>query len=188
MPRLENAKHEAYSLNIAKGMKQMDAYSHAGYSANPSAASRLATSPMIADRIDELKVELRKNMSKALSRPRDETAETLAEMGLTIEWVAIQYKEIYEEAVKDCSFAAANSAVQSIQKLIEADAEGGGADEAVVAPTIKISEVTDMLVAVKALAQLGQKEGDEEMRDVTPLSPQQILAAQAGSEDADHES
>lgn len=188
MPRLDNPKHEAYALNLAKGMKQVDAYSHAGYNSNPSAASRLATAPMIADRIDELKVELRQNMSKALTRPIDEMSGTLEEMGLTIEWVATQYAHIYEEAIKDCSFAAANSAVNSIQKLIEAGADGGGAEEKQVSPTIKINEVTDMLVAVKALAQLGQEKGSSDLRDITPLSPQQILATQTGPENADNES
>ena len=75
MPRLDNPKHEAFALNLAKSVKQIEAYALAGYSPNPSAASRLAAEPMIADRIVELQTEIRGKINTAMARPNEETFE-----------------------------------------------------------------------------------------------------------------
>lgn len=190
MPSLDNPKHEAFALHLAKGMKQVEAYTHAGYSPNPSAASRLAASPIIVDRVDELKKEIREVMRTSVAYPSAENAESFREMGLTVEWVAEQYREIYEQSLSSGSFAAANAAVQNIQKMIENDKNAGGDDETTKVEPIKINDVTDMLVALKALSEVGQKEGKddgdglESMKDITPS---QILATRGVSNDDDHQ-
>ena len=191
MPKLENPKHESFALNIAKGMKQGEAYVHAGYSANASAASRLASSPYIVDRITQLEKEIMAKMNEVMTRPSTEAAESLAELGLTMDWVARAYQTIYTEALDAKSFAAANSAVASIQKLIEIENTGNPEPEANANQLVNLNDVTGLVKELKALAELGQNEGTDfepEMVDVTPaLSPADILAVKGADDDPDNQ-
>lgn len=192
MPILPNPKHESFALNLAKGMKQGEAYVRAGYQGNPSAASRLASMPMIVDRVTELEKEIMARMSEVMETNSEEAAQSLAEMGLTMEWVALAYKKIYQDALKDGSYAAANSAVANIQKLIEMEKSGKNGEEEDDTPLVKLNDVTNMLAEARKLMELGQKEGNDEddMIDVTPspdTTPAQILATRNISNDADHE-
>jgi len=185
MPRLDNPKHEAYAIGLSKGMKQLEAYAHAGYTPNPSAASRLSVTPTIADRVDELKEEVKAQMSLALTATEAGDYESLAEMGISIEWVAAQYRQIYVQAMDVNSLAAANSAISNIQRLLELEKNEGKGPVEDTGPAIKINDVTGMLTALKELAQLSQKEGDEPlpMIDVTPSA---ILATQALADNDDY--
>lgn len=192
MPKLENPKHEAFALNLAKGQKQGEAYVRAGYTGNPSAASRLAAQPAIVDRVAELEKDIMGRMSEVLDKNSEEAARTLAEMGINMAWVATAYKKIYDKAIQDASYAAANTAVANIQKLIEVENNGGKAKDEDDTPLVKLNDVTHMLTEARKLIELGQKEGKApEMVDVTPDStttPAQILATRSASNDPDHQS
>lgn len=62
MPALENARHERFAQELAKGKTQEQAYIDAGYSPDAARvnASRLMTNDNISERVDELKQEIAK--------------------------------------------------------------------------------------------------------------------------------
>lgn len=163
MAILENAKHEAFARALSKGMSQKKAYVHAGYSANDSAASRLASSPDVQARVGELKEEVHQKINKALAEPNEENFQSLADMGLTMEWCANAFKNIYETALDQGQLAPANTAVSNIQKLIEINGAGTGETEDNPESLIKVSEVTDMLDSLKGV--IDAAKGPEEIRD-----------------------
>jgi hypothetical protein len=119
MPKLENPKHEEFCLYLARGYKQGDAYVRAGYSENKGAASRLSRTTAITERVDELRREIKAKVETAIAVPSADNWQSLEDMGLTLEWVAAQYKTIYDQAILQGALAPANVAIQSIQKLIE---------------------------------------------------------------------
>lgn len=55
MPVLDNARHERFAQELAKGKSQADAYIAAGYRGDKTAASRLSTNVNVQARIAELK-------------------------------------------------------------------------------------------------------------------------------------
>lgn len=55
---LENAKHEKFAEGLAEGKTNRAAYKDAGYKPCDSAASRLASSEKVKERVDELKVRV----------------------------------------------------------------------------------------------------------------------------------
>jgi phage terminase small subunit len=57
MPALENARHERFAQELAKGASQTDAYLAAGYKGDKTAASRLSTNVNVQQRIAELKAK-----------------------------------------------------------------------------------------------------------------------------------
>lgn len=175
MVELENPRHEKFCQLRARGVKQGEAYIQSGFAKNPGAASRLASSPVIIDRIQEIEDSVREKVTTAITVPGDveEGLETLAEMGLDMAWVANAYSTIYQQALTAGSFAAANSAIANLQKMIEI--EQNGAPEVVVAESDKISvqDTLKMLNVMKDMATLAQKsqngpEPEPEMIDVTP--------------------
>lgn len=184
MARLENPKHEAYAYNLAKGMKQKDAYAQAGYTANDSTASRLANSHDVKKRVEELKVEIYQKINQAMDSPNEETFGTLKEMGLTMEWCANAFKKVYTDALAAGQFAPANAAVKNIQTMIEIQGEGKGADEIEEESQIKVSEVTAMLTGLAGVIEAAKEKGPEEIqdpadtaRDVTPTEITKVLGA-----------
>lgn len=188
MAKLENPKHEAFAYHLAKGEKQAKAYVLAGYNDNASAASRLAASPIINSRVIELKKEISKRITEAMDRPNEETFGSLAEMGLTMEWVANSFKDIYTMALADGQYAAANSAVSNIQKLIEIEKDGTTEDEGEKEQLVNIKDVTAMLTAAKELTLAAAPESEEPI-DITPadtVSPQQLLEIKNTGDDDDH--
>lgn len=151
MPQLENPKHEEFALLLARGVKQGEAYIKAGYSENKGAASRLAASPKVQDRIEELKKEIHSKIQTAMTVPSEQNWESLADMGLTMEWVAEQYKTIYEESLTAGSFSAANTAVQNIQKLIEIEKNASGSEDGEKEEKISVKDTLALLKGMKDL-------------------------------------
>lgn len=119
MPRLDNDKHEEFALLLSRGVKQADAYIKAGYAPNKGAASRLAQAVRIADRVQELRTEASAKRELAIAAVENEDWQSLSDMGLTTEWVAQKYKEVFEAALGAGSYTAANASIAGIQKLIE---------------------------------------------------------------------
>jgi len=59
MPVLQNARHERFAQEIAKGRTQAEAYELAGYkpsATTPQAASRLLSNVKVAARVEELQL------------------------------------------------------------------------------------------------------------------------------------
>lgn len=119
MPILDNAKHEEFAVQLSRGVKQGEAYTRAGYAPNKAAASHLAASIRISDRVDELKEERLKARDTAIALVEDGDFKSLADQGFTLEWVAAQYKTIYQESLENGVYGASNTAIAGIQKLIE---------------------------------------------------------------------
>lgn len=171
MAALENPKHEEFALLLARGVKQGEAYMKAGYSENKGAASRLAGSPKMEDRVEELKTEMSRKITTAMSTHATEDWESLAEMGLTMEWVAAQYKEVYEGSMVAGSFASANSAIQNIQKLIEIEQNGKSGDDEGAEASVSVKDTLALLQGFKDIMSAPvepQPEELEHMRDITP--------------------
>jgi hypothetical protein len=129
MPELENPKHEKFAGLLARGVKQGEAYKRSGFAANAGAASRLAQAVRIQDRIADLQREIHTKIVETMEQPDENGFKTLAEMGLTIPWVAAKYRHVYEESVEAGSYAAAVSALGNIQKLIEIENNGRSGDD-----------------------------------------------------------
>jgi len=171
MPQLENQKHEEFALLLARGVKQGDAYKKAGYAENKGAASRLAASPVIQDRVEELKKELMNRVNSVIAVNTKDNVESLREMGLTMEWVAAQFKEIYTASLQAGSFSAANSAVENIKKLIEMERNSKQADDASEAPRFNMKDmlgVLDKVADVVAASKEKTLETDPVLINVTP--------------------
>lgn len=173
MPILENPKHETFAYHLSRGMAQKKAYVQAGYEANDSSASRLAASPQIQSRITELKEDVHQKINRAMAEPNEENFQSLADMGLTMEWCAAQYKKIYTEAMDQKNLAPANTAIANIQKLVEINGAGTGVVEQDTESLIKVSEVTGMLDSLKGVIEATQgpienEDPADSARDVTP--------------------
>lgn len=173
MAKLDNPKHEAFALGLAKGLSQSKAYVQAGYNKNPAGASKLAQSPAVIARVEELKDEIAANVNRAMTNPSEETFGSLAEMGITMDWVAGSYKRIYEEALQAGQYAPANTAVANIQKLLELEGRGKGDDQTDGDSKIAISDVNTMLGKVKDLVEAAKGTEQPEIIDITP--PDRVL-------------
>jgi phage terminase small subunit len=70
MAALENARHERFCQEVAKGQPAYKAYIAAGYSENGArpSASALLTNPNVSARIDELKAALEKRTGYTQAR------------------------------------------------------------------------------------------------------------------------
>lgn len=167
MPKLDNPKHDEFARLLAQGVKQGEAYIKAGYSENKGAASRLAASPKIQDRVEEYKKEIAQKVQTAMTVVSEENWQSLADMGLTMEWVAQQFKTIYEESLTAGSFSAANTAVQNIQKLIELEKNGKSDEEKATEEKYSVRDTLALLKGMKdIMAEVPQQE--PELVDVTP--------------------
>ena len=93
MPALENARHEKFARNLVKGMSQEQAYTDAGYEAEPGLSAQVCASRLLSnvitvrDRVAELqaqvaaRVGLDRERTTALALEDRETARSLGQMG-----------------------------------------------------------------------------------------------------------
>lgn len=171
MPALENPKHEEFALLLARGVKQGEAYKKAGYAENKGAASRLAASPVIQDRVEELRRELLDRVNSVIAVNTKDNVESLRQMGLTMEWVATQFKEIYSAALTAGSFSAANAAVENIKKLIEMERNAKQDDDVTDAPKFNMKDMMGVLDKVGDIISASKeppKTPPPDMIDITP--------------------
>jgi phage terminase small subunit len=168
MPKLENPKHDEFALLLARGLKQGEAYIKAGYSENKGAASRLAASPKVQDRVEELKKEIAQKVQTAMTTVSEENWESLAEMGLTYEWVARQYQEIYEASMQAGSFSAANTAVQSIHKMVDIEKNASSGDENSKESRISVTDTLALLQGMKEVMSAAPVPDKQAYIDITP--------------------
>ena len=151
MPILDNPKHEQYASFLARNMPQGKAYQKAGYTANAGAASRLAAAPDIKARVEDLREENNRAVVRFMDDTTVDNAKSLVELGLTRNWCAVSFKEVYDKALEEGQFSAANAAVVNIQKLVDME---NGTDDGTTKPgnnSVDLTAVTDMLKAAKEL-------------------------------------
>jgi len=172
MPKLDNPKHEAFAGHLARGLSQTKAYSQAGYNQNPAGASRLAASPAVIARVEELKKEVAQKIQVAMKNPSEKTFGDLADMGLTMEWVAESFKNIYEKALAAGKFDPANTAVSNIQKLLELEGKAKENEEDADAPKLNIKDVNRLLENTADVIRAARENPGPEMIDVTPEEKQ----------------
>jgi hypothetical protein len=170
MPKLPNQKMETFAANLARGVKQGLAYAQAGYAPNAGAASRMAQSPQIVDRVAELKDEISAKLHDLMLPDGGgdilETAGSLAEMGIDMLWIANAYKKIYETSYQNGAYGAANTAVANIQKLVEIE-QGGGTKsrEEDGEDRIKVSDALALVRAMGNVARAASGLPDAEVTD-----------------------
>lgn len=178
MPVMENEKHESFALGLAKGLPQIKAYTTAGYTANASAASRLAGTPEIKRRVEELKKERHQKFNEVMIAPDEDFEEgvkSLRDMGITIEWIANAYRNIYMDALDSGQYSAANSAVSNMQKLVEIEGAGTPNDDFEKESSIKLSEATALLDSVRGVIEASKSSTELPMVDITPNEPEPEL-------------
>lgn len=168
MPKLENPKHDEFARLLAQGVKQGEAYLKSGYAENKGAASRLAASPKVQDRVEEYKKEIAQKVQTAMEVVSEENWKSLADMGLTLEWVATQYQVIYEQSVAAGSFSAANTAVQSIQKLIELERNGKADGDKSEEEKYSVKDTLTLLKGMKDIMQETNTPVEHTYLDITP--------------------
>lgn len=166
MPELPNHKHEAFAFGIARGLSQAHSYVQAGYKHSDSAASNLAKKPEVKKRVEELRQEMMEAANAVVKSPSEENLEELTRLDLTLDWCAMQYKEIAEKAKKAGQFAPANQAIKNIQTIIELD---GTSDS-------NNPEDGEEKFSIKAIKELGEVFSNmPDIVDVTPEEEQEVV-------------
>ena len=167
MARLDNPKHEAFAGHLARGLSQAKAYTQAGYNPNPAGSSRLANSPAVIARVEELKNEIANKIDRAMQVSDEESFGSLAELGITIEYIAKRYKELSYAAQSAGQYAPAINAVDKLEKLLDISGrQGSGDSDSRDAPKVAIREVNQMLGNLTALVKASRESGD--IIDITP--------------------
>jgi len=155
MPKLPDKRHEAYAQALAINCSQQTAAKRAGFTAgatNKAFLSRLANRKDVKERVEALKKETSQKIQAVMTvSPAQETG-SLAEMGLTMDWVTEQFQNVYDKALKAGNFSAANASVQHLQKILETEQAEQG-DAAVEAGADKIS-VKDTLALLSDLREI----------------------------------
>jgi len=168
--KLDNPKHEEFALLLARGVKQGVAYQKAGYAENKGAASRLAQSPVIQERVAQLKDELMDRVHAVLAVNTKDNDESRKDLGLTLDWVATQFKNIYENALAAGAFAPANTAVENIKKLIEMERNAKNVEDPDDIPKISMKDMMGVLDKVAGvIAASKEVPADLPMINITPV-------------------
>ena len=178
MPALKNPKHELYARLLSEGKKQKDAYVGAGFKFNAGGASRLAHRADVAQRIEELKgkafgalVKARDSDNLPTEIPDD--AQTLRDLGISLLWVAQQYKDMHERAVEANQFAPAIKAIENLQKMLAAEAGNDDDSPSIDTDRIPVKAMTEMLREIRMIGEGKVVVVDpvDMAEDVTPKEP-----------------
>ena len=156
MALLPNHKHERFAQLIAKGWKKYEAYEEVGYAGgNRSAATRLAQRPDVAARI----VELQATNAAPVNAIQSAKDGSLADMGLTMVWVAEAYLTIHSKALEARRFKEANDALSAIAKLVKAErSEGADAPAQFRGPAISVADTLALLSSMKDVMHIGRNQ------------------------------
>lgn len=169
MAKLDNPKHEAFAGHLARGLSQTKAYTQAGYNPNPAGASKLANSPAVIARVEELKTEIAIKINAAMDEPNEDTFGELAASGLTMDWIAQRFKTLSLEAQQAGQFSAAIKATENLQKIVELKGRGNGsAEEEDTSPKISLKDMTKLIQAQTDLIKAHKASEEPEMVDITP--------------------
>lgn len=113
MPKLANAKWEAFANGLADGLTVLDAYENAGYPRSQSAASTLKSKPEISERV----TEILKGRRDTAVREGEADLETLPDE-LNKTWVIKTLMRNVEIAQTQGQISAANKAVELLAEFI----------------------------------------------------------------------
>jgi len=127
MVKLKNEKHDAFARLLAKGWKQVPAYRkvYAPDGDCRAAASRLAKRSDVVELIKSIHVE---EAAKIYASMGTGTAGKIADLGITPEWIAEQYRIIAAKARAAGDFKAATDSVKNIEKMVRSETEAEGGD------------------------------------------------------------
>lgn len=186
MPVLPSDRHEIFAKNIASGMLIGNAYAAAGYKRNAAAASKLASSKAIKDRVAEIKEENKAKLVEKLgdnpTTPYGEVKQFIEASKIDLDWVVEQYQNIYTKAVDVNQFGPANAAVANIQKIVEAR---DGSNKSKV-PEVPAISVTSMLSLMKGMSDMmGKGQLPPPVKTVLPIEDAEIV--EVGQTDEDNE-
>jgi len=166
-PKLKNEKHDRFARLIAGGMKQVASYQKVY---NPdgdcrAAASRLAKRPDVVELVKSIQDE---EVARIYASMGSNAGSTLAEMGLTPEWCATQFKVVAAKARAAGDFKAATDSIKSLEKLIREDAEkqGGEPSKSSGGPQINI----DHMMTILAKFGLSSAPADDDQRQTAKVS------------------
>lgn len=113
MPKLANAKWEAFAIGLADGLTVLDAYENAGYPRSQSSASALKAKPEISERV----TEILKGRRDASVREGEADLDTLPEE-LNKQWVIKTLMTNVGIAQTQGQISAANKAVELLAEFI----------------------------------------------------------------------
>ncbi|WP_340245741.1 hypothetical protein [Sulfitobacter pontiacus] len=127
MHKLKNERHDAVARLLAKDWNQVTAYRKVYAPAGDcrAAASRLAKRPDVVELIKSIHVE---EAAKIYASMGTGTAGRIADLGITPEWIAEQYRVIAAKARASGDFKAATDSVKNIEKMVRSETEAGGGD------------------------------------------------------------
>ena len=84
MGTLQNARHETFAQNLAKGMSASKAYREAGYKPNDQNAARLTRNDEVRDRIAELQGSTAKQITDVRDAARQHTQAAVDTLALVM--------------------------------------------------------------------------------------------------------
>lgn len=113
MPKLANAKWEAFAIGLADGLTVLDAYENAGYPRSQSSASALKAKPEISERV----TEILKGRRDTAVREGDADLDNLP-AELNKEWVIKTLMTNVGIAQTQGQISAANKAVELLAEFI----------------------------------------------------------------------
>lgn len=169
MPALTKPKWENMARNLARGMTQEEAYAQAGFVRNAANAHRLATNPVVLERVDELRDE----REEILSGPNvfdPEQGDEGEQIAVTPEWVIERLAANVISAQSTGNHKAANEALQMLGQYLGmsfADKTQKSKDGESHGPALGGGNTFNILQLTDALTEHTQKLTNG-MTDITP--------------------
>ena len=146
MHKLKNERHDAYARLLAKGWNQVPAYRkvYAPDGDCRAAASRLAKRPDVVGLIKSIREE---EAAKIFATMGGSSGGSLADLGITVSWLADQYRIIAARSRAEGDYRTSSAAVHNIEKLVRAEmqAEGGDAPKKSDGPKVDVGHMLSIL-------------------------------------------
>ncbi|WP_448326740.1 hypothetical protein [Sulfitobacter sp. M13] len=127
MHKLKNERHDAYARLLAKGWNQVPAYRkvYAPDGDCRAAASRLAKRPDVVELIKSIRDE---EAAKIFATMGGSSGGSLADLGITVSWLADQYRIIAARSRAEGDYRTSSAAVHNIEKLVRAETQAESGD------------------------------------------------------------
>lgn len=128
MHKLKNERHDAVARLLAKGWNQVTAYRkvYAPDGDCRAAASRLAKRPDVVELIKAIQDEEAARIFASMGGRS--SGGSLADLGITPQWIAEQYRIVAARALAGSDFKASTDATRSLEKLVRAETQAESGD------------------------------------------------------------